>query len=59
MNSLPSFEAGHSDTAAMTAAAITVSQRKRSTPAMTGRYDAIRNRFSGFFASGRMRPRIR
>ena len=58
MNSLPSLEAGYRLTASAASARTIVSFFHCITQAITGRYSQIRKRFTGFFASGMIWPRM-
>ena len=59
MNSLPSRVHGTIDTSSTATATPIVVHRKRSTSSMTGRYTRMRNRLTGFAASGLTLPRMK
>ena len=59
MNSEPIWRAGTRVAAIASIASSSVTSLKRSTPWMIGRYSQISSRLTGFFASGRMRPRTK
>ena len=59
MNSLPSFLNGNQVTAMIRTATRIIVFGKRNTNSMRGRYDQMKKRFSGFFCSFGILPRMK